>query len=123
LTEKLKLKTFLKTDCTRVALTTNCWTSIQNLSYLVITAYFIGNDGNYQKRIISFILVPNHKEDTIERNVEEVLREWGIRNVSTVASESTLNTGQSPRHIYEFIESAFGRGFDMYSKLVETLFR
>jgi hypothetical protein len=93
LTETWKLKTFLKTDCTRVALTTNCWTSIQNLSYLVITAYFIGNDGNYQKRIISFILVPNHKEDTIERNVEEVLREWGIRNVSTVASESTLSTG------------------------------
>jgi hypothetical protein len=28
LTEKLNLKTFFKTDCIRVALTTNCWTSI-----------------------------------------------------------------------------------------------
>jgi hypothetical protein len=93
LTEKSKLQTFFKIDCTRVALTTNCWTSIQNLSYLVNTAYFIDNDGNYQKRIISFTFVRNHKEDTIGRKIEEVLRKWGIRNVSTVASKSALSMG------------------------------
>jgi hypothetical protein len=32
--EKQKLKAFFKSDCNMVALTTNCWTSIQNINYL-----------------------------------------------------------------------------------------
>jgi hypothetical protein len=88
LTEKLNLKAFFKTDCIRVALTTDCSTSIQNLSYMVITAHFIDNNWNYQKRIISFSLIPNHKGDTIGRKLEEVLRDWGIRNVSTITVDN-----------------------------------
>src|ERR1043165_1525135 len=57
LAEKLKLKAFFKSDCPRVALTTDCWTSIQNLSYMAITAHFIDNEWNYHKKIISFSLV------------------------------------------------------------------
>ncbi|XP_045799504.1 zinc finger BED domain-containing protein DAYSLEEPER-like [Trifolium pratense] len=98
LTEKLKLKTFFKTNCTSVALTTDCWTSPQKLSYLVITVFFTNNDGNDQKRIISFTLILGDKEDlddSIERKVEEVLREWGIGNVSRVSSESTFSKGGS----------------------------
>jgi hypothetical protein len=91
LVEKLKLKNFLKTDCIAIALTKACWTSMQNLSYLVIVAYSIDNDGNYHKRIICFTLISNQKEETIEWKVEEVLRGWGISNVSTVASESAFS--------------------------------
>ncbi|KAK2436921.1 zinc finger BED domain-containing protein DAYSLEEPER [Trifolium repens] len=91
LSEKLKLKTFLKTDCNWIALTRACWTSMQNLSYLVIVAYSIDNDRKYHKRIICFTLISNKKEDTIESKVEKVLTGWGISNVSIVASESEFS--------------------------------
>jgi hypothetical protein len=55
---------------------------------MVITAHFIDNNWNYQKRIISFSLIPNHKGDTIGRKLEEVLRDWGIRNVSTITVDN-----------------------------------
>ncbi|XP_073224881.1 zinc finger BED domain-containing protein RICESLEEPER 4-like [Cicer arietinum] len=73
LAEKLKLKALFKSDCSRVALTTDCWTSVQNLGYMTLTAHFIDKEWNYQKRIISFSLVSNHKGDTIGRKIEEVL--------------------------------------------------
>ena len=88
LAEKLKLKAFFKSDCPRVALTTDCWTSIQNLSYMAITAHFIDNEWNYHKKIISFSLVPNHKGDTIGKKVEDVLKEWGLRKVSTITLDN-----------------------------------
>lgn len=49
LDEKSLLKALFKSDCTRVALTIDCWTSVQNLSYMVTTAHFIENTWNYQK--------------------------------------------------------------------------
>ncbi|CAK8575215.1 unnamed protein product [Lathyrus sativus] len=45
--EKVRLKGYFKSDCNRVALTTDCWTSIQNLSYMTPTAHFINNDWKY----------------------------------------------------------------------------
>jgi len=42
--EKVRLKEFFKSNSVRVALTTDCWTSIQNLGYLTLTAHFINND-------------------------------------------------------------------------------
>ncbi|XP_050890361.1 zinc finger BED domain-containing protein RICESLEEPER 1-like [Lathyrus oleraceus] len=88
LAEKSRLKAFFKSDCTRVALTTDCWTSIQNLSYMATTAHFIDTAWKYQKKIISFSLVPNHKGDTIGMKVEDVLREWGLRKVSTITLDN-----------------------------------
>jgi hypothetical protein len=68
--EKQKLKAFFKTDCNRVALTTDCWTSIQNLNYIVITAHFVDSEWTYQKRIISFITIHDHKGNTIANKIE-----------------------------------------------------
>jgi len=50
----------------------------------MLTTHFIDNDWRYQKWIISFSIIPNHKGETMGRKVEEVLREWGVRNVSTL---------------------------------------
>jgi len=47
--EKVRLKEFFKSNCVRVALTIDCWTSIQNLGYLTLTTHFIDNDWRYQK--------------------------------------------------------------------------
>ncbi|CAK8563422.1 unnamed protein product [Lathyrus sativus] len=75
LDEKVRLRAFFKSDCGRVAITTNCWTSVQNLNYLTLTAHFIDRDWNYQKRIISFTVIPNHRGRMVGKKVEEVLKE------------------------------------------------
>jgi len=75
--EKVRLKAFFKSNCVRVALTSDCWTSIQNVNYLTPIAHSINNDWRYQKRIICFSFIPNHKRETIGRKVEEVSKEWG----------------------------------------------
>ena len=49
LEEKVRLKALLKSDCVRVCLTTNCWTSLQNLNYMTLIAHFIDNDWYLQK--------------------------------------------------------------------------
>ena len=42
--EKVRLKALLKSDCVRACITTDCWTSVQNLNYMALTIYFIDND-------------------------------------------------------------------------------
>ncbi|XP_050896669.1 zinc finger BED domain-containing protein RICESLEEPER 2-like [Lathyrus oleraceus] len=84
LDEEQKLKAFFKSDCNRLVLTIDCWTSIQNLNYLTLTTHFVDNEWKYQKIIISFVVILNHKGETVGRKIEEVLKDWGIRNVSTI---------------------------------------
>lgn len=44
LDEKVRLKAFFKSDCSRVEIITNCWTYVQNLNYLTLTSHFIDRD-------------------------------------------------------------------------------
>ena len=53
--------------CQRVCLTTDTWTSIQNLNYLCLTAHYIDVDWVYHKKILNFCLVHDHKGETISR--------------------------------------------------------
>jgi hypothetical protein len=108
LDEKQKLKAFFKSDCNRVALTTDCWTSIQNLNYLTLTAHFVDNEWKYQKRIISFTVIPNHKGETVGRKIEEVLRDWGIRNVSTITVDNATSNDLAVTYLKRKIENMNG---------------
>ncbi|CAJ2673956.1 unnamed protein product [Trifolium pratense] len=103
LEEKARLRALFRSDCSRVALTTDCWTSVQNLGYLVLTAHYIDNEWNYVKKIINFSVVPNHRGDTIGKQVEECLKKWGLRNVSTItvdnASSNDVAVGVLKRRI------------------------
>ncbi|KAG6625089.1 hypothetical protein CIPAW_16G071900 [Carya illinoinensis] len=61
--EKNKLRSALQGQ--RISLTTDTWTSVQNLNYMCLTEHFIDDDWNLHKRILSFCLVENHKGDTL----------------------------------------------------------
>jgi hypothetical protein len=106
--EKRILKAFFKTDCGRVALTTDCWTSIQNLNYLTLTAHFVDNEWNYQKRIISFTVIPNHKGDTVGRKIEEVLRDWGIRSVSSITVDNASSNDVAIAYLKKKVKTMNG---------------
>ncbi|XP_073219638.1 zinc finger BED domain-containing protein RICESLEEPER 2-like [Cicer arietinum] len=56
----------------------DCLTSIQNLNYLTLTAHFVDNDWSYQKRIISFTVIPNHRGDKIGKKIEEAAEKFQV---------------------------------------------
>lgn len=76
----------------RVSLTSDTWTSIQNLNYMVITAHFLDSEWNLHKRIINFTKINSHVGEEIGKLIEVCLREWGIEKVfSIVVDNATSN--------------------------------
>ncbi|KAF1866235.1 hypothetical protein Lal_00024234 [Lupinus albus] len=68
-------------SCRRVCMTTDCWTSNQNLGYMCLITHFIDGDWRLQKKILNFCQVENHKGETIGKEMERCLREWGIKRL------------------------------------------
>ncbi|KAH9734524.1 putative AC transposase [Citrus sinensis] len=64
LEEKTMLKSLICNNKQRVSLTTDLWTSIKNMSYMVITAHFIDSDWCLNRRIISFSVIEDHRGKT-----------------------------------------------------------
>ncbi|KAH9734523.1 putative AC transposase [Citrus sinensis] len=58
------LKSLICNNKQRVSLTTDLWTSIKNMSYMVITAHFIDSDWCLNRRIISFSVIEDHRGKT-----------------------------------------------------------
>lgn len=98
LDEKQKLKEALREQ--RVCLTTDTWTSVQNLNYMCLTAHFIDSDWKIHKRILSFCLVENHKGETLGKAVEMCLLDWGIDKILTI----TVDNAASNSGLISFIQ-------------------
>ena len=90
--ERDRLKIFLEKPTRRISLTTNTWTSIQNINYMCLTAHFIDDDWQYHKRILNFRQVPNHKGETIGKLVESLLLSWGIDKIFTLTVDNAAST-------------------------------
>ncbi|XP_073526241.1 uncharacterized protein, partial [Phyllobates terribilis] len=76
--EREKLILFFKENSQRICLTTDTWTSIQNVNYMALTAHFIDNQWNLQKRILNFCTISGHKGVEIARDIEDCLRSWDL---------------------------------------------
>ena len=66
--EKEKLKGLIKDR--RICLTTDCWTSIQNINYMCLTGHWIDDDWKLHKRILNFRQVTSHKGMVLGKEVE-----------------------------------------------------
>lgn len=73
---------------TRVSITTDTWTSIQNVNYMVVTAHFLDSDWKLHKRIINFCAITSHKGEDIGMVLEMCRREWGINNVFIITIDN-----------------------------------
>ncbi|CAN1762015.1 Zinc finger BED domain-containing protein RICESLEEPER 2 [Linum perenne] len=86
---KARLKEFVKESCAgRVSITTDTWTSVQNLNYMCITAHYVGKDWKLHKRIINFTKITSHRGDDIGAKIAECLQEWGLTNLFTVTLDN-----------------------------------
>ncbi|KAH0675339.1 hypothetical protein KY285_023140 [Solanum tuberosum] len=63
--EKEKLKILVKNQ--HICITSDTWTSLQNLTYMVVTAHWIDDEWNLQKKILNFFQTPDHKGETIAK--------------------------------------------------------
>ncbi|KZV20995.1 hypothetical protein F511_37959 [Dorcoceras hygrometricum] len=85
LEEKAKIRSVIGEQ--RVSITTDTWTSIQNINYMVITAHFLDGDWKPHKKIINFTKLTSHNGEEIGKMVEVFLREWGIEKVFSVVDD------------------------------------
>ena len=78
----------------RFCLTTDTWTSIQNLNYMCLTTHFIDSNWKIHKRILSFRLVENYKGKTLGKAVKMCLLDWGIdKSLTITVDNATSNSG------------------------------
>ena len=108
--KKLKLRSFLRYNCARICLTIDCWTSVQNLNYMVLTAHFIDNQWTLQKRILNFCQIVNHKGETIGKQIESCLHEWGIESVFTVTVDNASSNDVAISYLKKRFKSTSGNG-------------
>jgi len=80
-------------DASSVALTTDGWTSINNTSFIAITAHFINSETKLCSRLLGCINF-NEKHTATELSVflKNVVREWKLENkVSAVVTDNASN--------------------------------
>ncbi|KAH9679903.1 BED-type domain-containing protein [Citrus sinensis] len=88
LEEKAMLKSLICNNKQRVSLTTNLWTSVQNMSYMVITTHFIDSDWCLIKRIISFNAIKDHRGKSIGKKIMACLQNWGIERLFPITIDN-----------------------------------
>lgn len=71
--EMLKLKKYFKTLPSRICLTTDAWTLIQNLGYMCLIAHYIDADWKLHKKIINFCPISSHSGEVIGKAIEKCL--------------------------------------------------
>ncbi|GAB2290914.1 hypothetical protein Dimus_038130 [Dionaea muscipula] len=86
--QKEKLKMELKASVGRISLTTDMWTSSNNASYMCVTAHFIDKCWKLHKRIISFAMVEDHRDEGIRKQLEIVTKEWGINKITCITLDN-----------------------------------
>ncbi|KAL0414360.1 UNVERIFIED_CONTAM: Zinc finger BED domain-containing protein RICESLEEPER 1 [Sesamum radiatum] len=86
--ERARLKSFIKEHAQRVCITTDTWTSIQRVNYMCLTAHFIDDDWKLHKRILNFCPIIGHKSEEIGKGVEKCLLDWGIDRVFSITVDN-----------------------------------
>ncbi|XP_059627280.1 zinc finger BED domain-containing protein RICESLEEPER 2-like [Cornus florida] len=99
--EKKRLKTLVNQLNQRICFTTDIWTSIQNLSYMCLTAHFFDKNWTLHKRILNFCIIPSHKGKEIGRAVETCLLDWGIDKLCTFTVDNASSNDLAVAYLKE----------------------
>ncbi|CAI0448983.1 unnamed protein product [Linum tenue] len=104
--EKAKLKSMLHSQ--RVCLTTDTWTSVQNLNYMCLTSHWIDDKWKLHKRVLSFPTIANHKGETIGLSVMNCLKDWAIEKIFTVTVDNASTNDGAIKHIIRRTKETLG---------------
>lgn len=94
--EAVHLKTKLKIQmakCKVVALTTDNWTSVNNQSFMAVTASFIDENWSIQSPVLATQnLEERHTADYLARELKQIIEEWEITNqVTAIVHDNAAN--------------------------------
>nr|XP_021851849.1 zinc finger BED domain-containing protein RICESLEEPER 1-like [Spinacia oleracea] len=103
--EKKKLKSYFSTCTSRISLTTDTWTSCQNLNYMCLTSHFIDINWKLHKKILNFCIIPGHSGETIGKSVQKCLLEWGISRVMTITVDNASSNDVGIQYLIKRFES------------------
>ena len=97
--EKEKLKGLIKDR--RICLTTDCWTSIQNINYMCLTGHWIDDDWKLHKRILNFRQVTSHKGRVLGKEIELCLLDWGVDKILTLTVDNASSNNLCIEYLKE----------------------
>lgn len=85
---------------TYVSITTDCWTSSNNESFMSITAHFIDTDFTIQSTLLSCsIFYQNHTSENLAKELLAVIAEWGLNGRVVLAiSDNAANIKSAIRN-------------------------
>nr|KYP41095.1 Putative AC transposase [Cajanus cajan] len=99
--EKEILKSNLSLNKQMVSLTTDTWTSIQDRNYLCVTAHYIDEGWELNKKTLSFGLITDHKGDTIGKALVNCLNEWEITKICTITVDNANPDNLASSHLIQ----------------------
>lgn len=80
-------------DILKISLTTDCWTSINNDSFMAVTVHFI--DRKFQMKSILLecaILYGGHTSDNLASELERIVKYWGLdKKIVAAVSDNAAN--------------------------------
>ncbi|KAK8597373.1 hypothetical protein V6N13_094788 [Hibiscus sabdariffa] len=108
-------------DTSRICLTTDTWTSLQRVSYMVLIAHWIDEEWMLQKRIINFCPISSHRGENIGQALEKCIRDWGIERIFTItvdnASANTVGVEYlRKKSNHRNVAAKYERAFDSYAQ-------
>lgn len=101
----LNLKNLLKNQT--VSLTTDTWTSVQNVNYMCLTVHWVDDQWVLRKRILNFCQIANHWGETIGRLVYSCLEKCGIERVFTVTVDNALPNDGAIRYLAAMLKGPY----------------
>ena len=69
------LKSLICDNKQQMSFTTDIWTSVQDMSYMVITTHFIDSNWCLKRRIIRFCLIKDHRGKIIGKKIVACLQD------------------------------------------------
>ena len=86
----------------------DCWTSIQNLSYLCLTGHFIDDEWNLHKRILNFTMIDSHKGKELCKVIEKCVLDWGLEEkLCTLTVDNASANDVAVRYLKDSMSSKF----------------
>ncbi|KAI3884104.1 hypothetical protein MKX03_027886 [Papaver bracteatum] len=99
LSEYHRLKAEFKKYGRRFSLTTNTWSSVSNLSYMVLTGHYIDENWVLQKKILNFCPVTDHTGLELGKTVASCLLQWGIERVFTMTVDNINSNNETVAYL------------------------
>lgn len=99
LSEYHKLKAEFKKYGRRLCLTTDTWTSVTNMSYMVLTGHYIDEKWVLKKKILNFCPVTDHTGLELGKTVASCLLQWGIERVFTLTVDNISSNNEAVAYL------------------------